>query len=55
MKPDTNLEKRIQNENDIKIDQLYSQIAEIKTAAIDIQEETKSSASLSETIFGGMM
>jgi hypothetical protein len=35
-RPNTNLEKKIEEENDEKIDALYSRIEEIKSAALDI-------------------
>ena len=50
-KRDKELEKKIQEENEAKIDVLYSRVEEIKNASLEIAEETKSSATFAEHLY----
>ena len=40
-KRDKELERKIEEENEAKIDVLYSRVEEIKNASLEIAEETK--------------
>ena len=47
-KRDKDYEKKLEEENEAKIDILYSRVEEIKNASIDIREETKESTSFAD-------
>ena len=53
-KRDKDLEQKIEEENQAKIDVLYSRVEEIKTASLELEEETKSSNSLAERVYEGV-